>query len=401
MVFSYIGTHNPQFSGMVIRLRKAPRKDTTHEDDARDGRIEDDAEYDAEEDDPSIAFQSKVISLLVPPKYLPFLESCRVNQAWLTRLAALAEPSRLVDRTLKDTIDTNKRRAVLATDLVGGAGWAVEIKPKWAFLPNPKYLSPETRKVKTSHSRFVMHTHYRAVKGDATPITSYDPLDLFSEDQDRITIAIEALWDAWIASGGTLNNLKIFVEGRLITPSEALSTSKGLAFYLDPASRGEQQGSSLAALKQSFTRALLPLITQTELIRSIRTLQSTLDSFDIEGLAALWAQVHGTEIPLGSGEPEPTLGEWVAFVNTYHTQGLKINEQSPTNDQLRYHILAYLLSATFKDCSVILRYPALSSEEGGKPSVTVIDLDQKPVKSLAKWAQLDRDIAETYAARHA
>jgi len=230
--------------------------------------------------------------------------------------------------------------------------------------------------------------------------TSYDPLDLFSEDEDRITRAIEALWNAWIASEGAVNNLRISTAGHIITPSDAFTPSGNLAFDLDAASIGSRQGLAPGPLKQSFARALLPLITQTDLISSIGVLQSSLDPLDIEGLTALWTRVHGVGIPLGSGEPEPNLDDWVAFAKMYRSEGLKIDEDNPTKDQLRHHILAYLMSATFKDCSVILRFPGpLSAEEGGKPSIAVIDLDPKSIRGFANWARLDRHIAQTYAAR--
>lgn len=48
----------------------------------------------------------------------------------------------------------------------------------------------------------------------------YCPLDLFSGDKDRVTKAIHSLWNAWTDSNGTVNNLKIFVRGNVIPPSD-------------------------------------------------------------------------------------------------------------------------------------------------------------------------------------
>lgn len=50
--------------------------------------------------------------------------------------------------------------------------------------------------------------------------SSYCPLDLFSEDRSRIKKAIYDLWDIWSESNGTVNNLKIFVQGKRIVPSD-------------------------------------------------------------------------------------------------------------------------------------------------------------------------------------
>ena len=52
--------------------------------------------------------------------------------------------------------------------------------------------------------------------------------------------------------------------------------------------------------------------------------------------------------------------------------------------------MAYLLSGTFKDCSLIFKI----GRAGGRPStVTVIDMDTKSVTKMKKWADLDKDIA--------
>ena len=67
--------------------------------------------------------------------------------------------------------------------------------------------------------RFCLHSHLRARKGHKT-VTDYCPLDLFSGDEDRLGRAICSLWDAWVASDGTANNLKIFAAGKYIRPFE-------------------------------------------------------------------------------------------------------------------------------------------------------------------------------------
>ena len=228
MVFSYVGSQNVNFSGMVLRLRKAPLSDLQ----GVGPSLSEDEAYAAELDDPSIAFQMRVTSRLIPSEHLPRLLACRVSYDLLSSLSRSSASLRPAERSLKDTIDTRKRRAVLATDLVGFEkakddstphSFAVEIKPKWGFLPNPEYLSPELRDVKTKYSRFLMHSYYRSLsKTDDTPdaeLSRYDPLDLFSGNEERIKLAVESLWDAWISSAGSANNLKIFVGGKTVSPT--------------------------------------------------------------------------------------------------------------------------------------------------------------------------------------
>lgn len=222
IVFSYTGAESDP-GGMVLRLRKAPVVEIESIQPPTNAQAED-SEFSAEPDDPTILFQSRVTSHLVPPAHLPRLVSCRVSHALLSSLSVLSNSLRPPERTRKDAIDTRKRRAVLATDLIGhdALSFAVEIKPKWAFLPNTAFLSPETRDVKAKYGRFVMHSYYRTTEDDKDQdaTSTYDPLELFSGDEKRVRTAVEALWDSWVDSGGAANNLKIFIAGKTIRPSQ-------------------------------------------------------------------------------------------------------------------------------------------------------------------------------------
>ncbi|KAG8726080.1 Inositol-pentakisphosphate 2-kinase [Ceratobasidium sp. 428] len=79
-------------------------------------------------DDPTIEFQTRVTSRLVPLCYLPRLESARVGRRWVEELARIGERARPEARRRVDGIDVERRKGVLADDLVGWDGWAVEIK---------------------------------------------------------------------------------------------------------------------------------------------------------------------------------------------------------------------------------------------------------------------------------
>lgn len=117
IVFSYIGTAD-EFTGTALRLRKIENKLPYTE--YTDGE--------QELDDPTISFQHRIIEKLVPSVYLPRLETVETDREWLELLAKQSEEKRPLERRAKDRIDAGRRKAVLATDLVGGLGWAVEIK---------------------------------------------------------------------------------------------------------------------------------------------------------------------------------------------------------------------------------------------------------------------------------
>ncbi|KAL1744337.1 inositol-pentakisphosphate 2-kinase [Schizophyllum fasciatum] len=454
IVFSYAGPPNPQFDGTVLRLRKCPAPILHRVSSIQDAVVQEEpapmnpqappspavitVEELEEPDDPMIEYQARCMERLIPRVHLPRMESVRVERAWLERLRALKDAERPPERRAKDQIDVTRRKGVLATDLVGGDTIAVEIKPKWAFLPSPSHLSDATRGVKTRTCRFCMHAHMKRMQGD-TVSNGYCPLDLFSGNKARVRNAILTLWDAWVDSDATVNNLKIFVHGKMIHPKEEDR-------IFAPGAHG--------GAREAFADAILPLLTETPVLKTLSKLQRTLDVLDIEGLSKLWqytemmAPAYRTQFaqffaadespasplspltpgmrtpsmpasfhrrptdpptsPLGVSspylqEPEPTIDDWSAFLDTYLSPFIQRDSAAPVPEDLRFYLLAYLLSATFKDCSIIVRMDLLGGA-GAKaagavdPSrVTVIDLDPKSLKRLRKWEKLDREIVEAYA----
>ena len=48
----------------------------------------------------------------------------------------------------------------------------------------------------------------------------YCPLDLYSQDAARVARAVRQLWTTWNASAGEANNLRFFLDGKLVKPGE-------------------------------------------------------------------------------------------------------------------------------------------------------------------------------------
>jgi hypothetical protein len=123
IVFSYDGPRNLHFDGTVIRLRKSPvLPPSSLSPPDPDEKTSEGAE------DPTVDFQEHVISRLVSPEFLPHLEHVRVERSWLERMVGFHDDQRPAKRRTQDGIDLKRTRAVLATDLIGSKGWAVEIK---------------------------------------------------------------------------------------------------------------------------------------------------------------------------------------------------------------------------------------------------------------------------------
>lgn len=69
-----------------------------------------------------------------------------------------------------------------------------------------------------------MHSHYKSTEGQDVSL-GYCPLDLYSGEEERVRKALNSLWDVWIGSSGSVNNLRIFVEGHMLRPSTLVSSS--------------------------------------------------------------------------------------------------------------------------------------------------------------------------------
>jgi len=152
---------------------------------------------------------------------------------------------------------------------------------------------------------------------------------------------------------------------------------------------------------------MVPILMDHPVLAKLSELQGSLDPLDIEGLSTLVTGKSATGYPtellplldapeVQAGE-DPTLDEWRRFLDAHFHHKLKDGPSSPTNfkalthgmSQKRYYLLAYLLSATFKDCSIIVRG---HEDDVKSATVTIIDLDSKSLGRVGKWERLDRDV---------
>jgi inositol-pentakisphosphate 2-kinase len=170
-------------------------------------------------------------------------------------------------------------------------------------------------------------------------------------------------------------------------------------------------------VQEAFKKALCDTLVQSPVLSIISRLQRTLDILDIEGLSKLWraAQLESPLIqstgqspsykqipPLGASQSEPSMTDWVDFVTNFESVEMKeMDHDQPRTENIRYYLLAYLLSATFKDCSIIVRLELLSpgkenDSDAQVEPVHVIDLDPKSLNRLPHWEELDREIVSSY-----
>lgn len=138
------------------------------------------------------------------------------------------------------------------------------MEPKWGFKPNATFLSPTSRSTKLRMCRFCMKKHADKKLHPGAYVPTYCPLELYSSDPERVKNALCALWDDWIQSSGTINMLRIFVNGRVLDPSKVdalsplhpLQTFSVLSFTHFVLPRNPQPRSSLR--KSTLTTPFRP-----------------------------------------------------------------------------------------------------------------------------------------------
>lgn len=150
-------------------------------------------------------------------------------------------------------------------------------------------------------------------------------------------------------------------------------------------------------LVTNITQLTLSALQTSSALPLLKNLQQNLDPIDISSLAALFQAEHPNS-PLFDPDliAEVSAVELNSFVDIYVSDpqaGQRMDSWS-----LRERIIAYALSAIFKDCSLFIRGVLKHAEDGawrlvsGGESVKVIDLDLKPVKNIQKWAETDEKV---------
>ncbi|BGO97923.1 Inositol-pentakisphosphate 2-kinase [Rhodotorula toruloides ATCC 204091] len=422
LVASFAGPASSPFWGHALRLRKRKKRagGTKEAEDAVPSEVD-------------VDFGARVIAPLLGEANVVEMEKVRLERGWLEELVEdmRAKAVRPVERESEDEIDLDAPEGVVVEDLIAGRGvLAVEIKPKWGFLPSPTHLSPSNASIKTTYCRTCMHRHYKASEDGGSD--GFCPLDLYSGDPPRVHKALEQLHATWVSSEGAINNLRIFLDGKKVLPGDASQAAAlNQAFHHLTATISPASPVSPATL---FARALAPTLLHSPALPLLRDLQSLLDVLDIEGLASFLSRTTGVDLAEKYGPEEverlggqPRLEEWVEWVGRYAPVLGRREEEEPaplkhdewerakatlesrflasaTPDQdsptppWREAILAYLLSATFKDCSLIIRLPLdLAASTVG--TVKAIDLDPKPINRLGKYFRMDREIVECWKER--
>ncbi|GMK57356.1 hypothetical protein CspeluHIS016_0401900 [Cutaneotrichosporon spelunceum] len=370
VVFRYRGT-DPALQGRAMRLVKA------------DGATADAALRHT--------WAEELLPQFLPASLLASPAPAIVDEKWMRAVVTPTEIMRPAERRaegkpLAESVDYS-RPVQLMDDLtcgvVGEKVLAIEIKPKWGFLPQARHLTPlESIPIKSRNCRFCLHQHYR---GESIDGTVYCPIGLYSGDRTRVQKALDGLWAQWHAHSGGKNNLRVYVDGKMVLP---------LSAELIPTTR---EG-DLAVGTSDF---LIPLLEKSGALQQLKQLQSTLDATNISSLARQFSEAKPGVQPFAPEfVSEPTAAELTSFANKYLAEpGAGARADAWT---LREREIAFMLSAIFKDCSMVIRAVLRNTGSGyeldePKSSVKLIDTDLKPLTNMKKWYDLDEKLWRYWA----
>ncbi|XP_064823496.1 inositol-pentakisphosphate 2-kinase [Oncorhynchus masou masou] len=317
----------------------------------------------------------------------------------------------------------------------------IEIKPKCGFLPSSRYV---TKEIKNLVCRFCMHQHFKLAHGKWKRLSQYCPLDLFSGNKQRMSLAIKHLIEE------PQNNFKIFKGGECIysckDDADVLQDLDELAQHLRPyflpsgsLMNGHQSSKVvLNELIQVIVSALLSSwdprkthlsegrvrceasLLHRDLLRNtnhslpkdcvLDKILGTqmLDDLDIEGLNPLFKRVeqHLQDFPKERSSFQIDGPYSHSFLE-------KIQKCPPEDDgSIEYavgKVHQYRVAMTAKDCSIMITIATCGEEDGldqsleiqpSKPrftySVSILDLDPKPYESIPHQSRLDSKIVNHY-----
>ncbi|SPO23939.1 probable Inositol-pentakisphosphate 2-kinase [Ustilago trichophora] len=291
----------------------------------------------------------------------------------------------------------------------------VEIKPKWGFLPRLDSIPPSSPnvEVKARFSRYRMHRvlkdgHMSKVKFEEL----YDPLDLYSTIEKRKVKAIRALWRDWKETKGKTNNLRLFWNGAVVDPDDT-TTLNDVAQFLGAQSSEDEEALLRALSTQLIAELSKPTLPNTAgeqdastVLTRLSHLQASLDPLDVEGLSQLWlhhTQSHTLGQLLTTTDPASlpaALTSALPVSQLYFILEQVLTTSSTAEVKLEDALQAFLVSASFKDCSMLIRFSRTPIGEGGKfeGETKLVDLDRKPFEKLESMQKTDGEVCAAFLA---
>ncbi|KAG6555800.1 hypothetical protein Mapa_002439 [Marchantia paleacea] len=294
----------------------------------------------------------------------------------------------------------------------------VEIKPKCGFLPVSPVIKEENL-IKTTVSRFAMHQTLKLLQGKIKHISKYSPLDLFSGSESGI---YKAICDLFMTPQ---NNLRIFCNGKEVygdfdgSSTSPVDARVQLEYVLNEFLPSGAEGPVV-----SFQKLISHLLFRSNILKKLLIVQK-LDAIDVEGSIQAYDKflkhLKSSAPPLGAQE-SPLNGPVTATTGSPPQQTKLVNGTPHVNEpgkhtkvphtfeECRTILRDFLISATAKDCGIMLTLLPMMADDISLPGSNVVtysgrqylhkvhllDLDVKQLKKLPHYFQLDEEIVTAY-----
>ncbi|CAO3647303.1 unnamed protein product [Mucor fragilis] len=317
-------------------------------------------------------FVDRVVRPLLGAEYVLGLQPISTCGPFLTQLATHVQSARPPSR-LQTKIITDAPVSFIMTDLTqmwpGEPTLTFELKPKWGFKPSCDTVTG----IKRLYCRFCMHSHLRGTK-----LNGYCPMNLYSESSTLIHKALDVL----LVTSPQEKTLRVSINGQDISLIKADPNAEYKALL------------GIASQQALIPEILKAILIQDPILLILKTLQADLDSLDVENILSLYQQQRDNI--------EADIDTFVTVVDNYKKRIW--HPDTPTTDIQR--VLEYVLSMTFKDCSIMINVTPAAVKATGHKFVTldngltfqydikVIDTDLKKLDKIPYWYELDQKIVD-------
>ena len=331
---------------------------------------------------------------------------------------------------------------------IPSSSYAVEIKPKWGFLPKIT-STPPGQNIPQDYTvcRFCVCQYLKMKAGKISSISPYCPLDLFANCSCRLKRALNSLFKE------PQNNLRVFHNGVLIysgLPVDGVKQNihslkrvfKDISFarkdtvmtfdaliniiasiFIHDSWQGSESQCNLRTCTATTTptckrKDKAPLesnncvsLGSLGILKRIVALQKigNVDASAIKSIIGAIREKGMSSINM-ENIGDFTSQQWVTFASKL-TEGKKMEDKGST-EELFDAVQSFLVSATFKDCSIMITFRENSEREECRHeknvvndcisntsyaySIKLIDLDPKQLQKLSYYEQMDHNILVAY-----
>ncbi|KXN72392.1 hypothetical protein CONCODRAFT_4836 [Conidiobolus coronatus NRRL 28638] len=371
-----INSNDAHYIGKVLRLTKIETEKLETQNLAK---LEADIDF-------QYKFYKDILSALIPEANLPKIDIVELNSELLQQINDQIESYRPESRKDK-VINYKLSRCLLMDNLIFEGGLSFEVKPKWGFLNHNQLVASSNEYCRYCKHKLCKEDHY----SNYCPINLYNNIDLQK--------SIDDLLDSVKLDCG-FKNLKFFELNKILNFNEVLDEWSKLIELEDK-----------TILETSLKAILSQIFENTKIFNLLQNLQSKLDPIGIRKIYELLIQTEIVDLKVLKDKLTNT--QYILeCVNYFLNECPIISKDLISNDvEFCYKLtVAYIISNTFKDCSLIFNLSLFNTGSDNECiefelndkiikfnlEIGVVDLDLKNVSKLKHWYDLEVWINEEF-----